>query len=172
MSIVAFHQKVYAHLAVLHASGRIDARTNFEDDVAHGEFSAVESADVDDGFQTDARVGVELFQSMESQDAVLVGHRHDVGGDAHGTEVEQRDKSGEWDAIVLGERLHELESHAAAAEVLEWEGVVGTFRVEYGHGWWHHVVGHVMVADDEVDAKAFGILNLLDCLDAAVEYDN
>ena len=56
--------------------------------------------------------------------------------------------------------------------MLEWEWIVGAFRVEYGHSWWHHVVGHVMVADDEVYAKAFGIFYLLDSLDAAIQDDD
>ena len=59
MPIVTFHQQIHAFLAILHAPGGIDSRTNLEDDVAHGQFATVQSADVDDGFQTDARVGVE-----------------------------------------------------------------------------------------------------------------
>ena len=56
--------------------------------------------------------------------------------------------------------------------MLEWEWVIRSFGVEYGHSRWHHVVWNVMVADDEVYAKAFGIFYLLDGLDAAIEDDD
>ena len=51
------------------------------------------------------------------------------------------------------------------------EGIGGVLalRVEYGHRWRHLIVGHMMVADNEVDAKTLGIGNLLVGLDAAVE---
>ena len=172
MPIVTFHQQIHAFLAILHTSGGIDSRTNLEDDIAHAQLSAVQTADVDDGFQSDARVGVEQFQAMESQDSVLIYYRHDICSNAHCTEVEQWDKSGERNVVVLGKGLHEFESHAASAEVLEWEWIIRALRVEYSHSGWHHVVGNMMVADDEVYAKAFGIFNLLDGLDAAIEDDD
>ena len=51
------------------------------------------------------------------------------------------------------------------------EGIGGVlaFRIEYGHRWRHLIVGHMMVADNEVDAKTLGIGNLLVGLYAAVE---
>jgi len=109
---------------------------------------------------------------MKSQDSVLLYDRYDVGGNAHGTEVEQRYQSGERNVVVLGESLHEFKSHATSAEVLERERVVRTFRVEYGHGRWHHLVGHVVITDDEIYAKALGIFYLLDGLDATVKDDD
>ena len=51
-------------------------------------------------------------------------------------------------------------------------GGVGALGVEDGHRRRQHLVGHVMVADDEVDALFLSIGNLLDRLDAAVEHDN
>ena len=89
---VFFNQQVNRFLAVLHASRSVDAWANLEDDVAHGEFAAAESADVDDGFQSGAGTLVQLLQPVEGQNAVFVGHRHNVGGDAHCTEVEQRNQ--------------------------------------------------------------------------------
>ena len=56
--------------------------------------------------------------------------------------------------------------------MLEWERVVWLLGVEYGHGRWHHLVGHVVITDNEIDAKSLGILYFLDCLDAAVEDNN
>ena len=51
---------------------------------------------------------------MIGHDAVLVHDGHDVGGNGYGHEVEQRLQFvvvGQ--SVTLGERLHELESHAA-----------------------------------------------------------
>ena len=54
------------------------------------------------------------------------------------------------------------------------EGIGGVlaFGIKDCHCRWHLVVGLVVVADDEVDAKAFGVGNLLVGLDAAVEYNH
>ena len=88
VSKVAFYEQIDGFLSVLHASRRIDARPYLEGDVAHREFAPVQSADVDDGFEPDAGVYVQLLQSVEGKDAVLVGHGDEVGSDADGTEVE------------------------------------------------------------------------------------
>ena len=109
---------------------------------------------------------------MECQYAVFAHHRHDVGSDADGTKVEQRYELREGYAVVLGKCLHELESHAAAAEILERVGAVLALGVEYGHCLWQFVVGHVVVADDEVNAQLLGVADFLDGLNAAVEHDN
>ena len=53
-------------------------------------------------------------------------------------------------------------------------GVVGTdeLGVENGDGRGQHLVLHMVVAHDEVNAQLLGIGNLIHCLHAAVEYDN
>ena len=85
---VFVHEQVHTLASVLHASGGVDARSYLEDDVAHGDVSSSQSADVDDGFQSDAWVLVQGFQSVECQYSVLIGHGHNVGCYAHGAEVE------------------------------------------------------------------------------------
>ena len=87
--IVAFHQQVYRLFAILHAARGVDAWPDFEDDIAHGQFTSAEPTHLDDGFQTHRRILVELFQAMEGQCAILTRHRNDIGGDAHHAEVEQ-----------------------------------------------------------------------------------
>ena len=130
------------------------------------------SPHVHDGLEADAGVLVELLQSVESQDAVLVHHGHEVCCDAHGTEVEQRDEAREGNAVVLGKGLHKLESHAAATELLERVGVVRPLRVERRHGTRQFVVRHVVVTDDEVNAQLLGVCYLFHSLDATVEDDD
>ena len=70
------------------ASAGVDARTNLENDVAHGNLASCQSADLDDALQTHAGVLVQLLQTMEGQNAVLAHHRHNIGSDAHSAEVE------------------------------------------------------------------------------------
>ena len=68
--------------------------------------------------------------------------------------------------------MHKLEAYAASTQVFEGIGVVLTLGVEDGHGIGQLLVGHMMVADDEVDALLFGIGYLVDGFDATVEDDN
>lgn len=86
---VLLHEQVHALLAILHTARGIDSRPYLEDDVAHGNLPATEPADVDDGLQAHAGVLVELLESVVGQDTVLVDDGHEVGGNAHGAEVEE-----------------------------------------------------------------------------------
>ena len=169
---VLLRQQVHGFLAVLDASRSVDARPYLEDDVANVDFPVRQSADVDDGLQPDAGVAVELLQAVVGQDAVLAHDGHDVRGDAHGHQVEQGDEVVELDAVAQREGLHELEAHAAARQVLVGVRVVLALGVQDGHGGRQHLVGHVVVADDEVDALLAGIGNLVHGLDAAVQHDD
>ena len=53
--------------------------------------------------------------------------------------------------------------------MLERIAIVCALRVEDGNSRRHHLVGHMMVADDEVDTLFLGVRNLVDSFDAAVE---
>ena len=169
---VLLRQQVYGFFAVLDASRGVDARTYLEDDVADGQFLVRQFADVDDGFQPDAGVAVELLQAVIGQDTVLAHDGHDVRGDAHGHQIEQGDEVVELDAVAQREGLHELEAYTAARQVFVGIGVVFALGVPNGHGRWQHLVGHVVVTDNEVDAFLLGIRNLLYGFDAAVQYDD
>ena len=50
--------------------------------------------------------------------------------------------------------------------------VVGTLRIEYRHGFWQRLIGHVVVADDKVDAERLSVCHFLHGLYSAVEYYN
>ena len=150
---LALHKQIDTLASALHAPGGIDTRAYLEDNVAHGNVSSAQSADVDDGAQTHARVLVEYLQAMEGENAVFVGDGHDVGCYAHRTEVEQGNEPRERYAVVLGEGLHQFEPHTATAQVLEGVGVVFAFGIEDGYGVGQLVIGYVMVADDEVYAQ-------------------
>ena len=56
--------------------------------------------------------------------------------------------------------------------MLEGITVVLTFRIENSYSVGHHLIGHMMVADDEVDTQTLCIGNLLDRLNTAIENNN
>ena len=85
---ILLHQQVHRFLTILHTSGGIDARTDLEHDITHGDIPAVQSADINNSLQTDTRVLVQLLQSVEGENAVLVSHGHDISSDGHCHEVE------------------------------------------------------------------------------------
>ena len=68
--------------------------------------------------------------------------------------------------------MHELEPYPTATKMLERIGVVSTLGIEYCHGIGKRVVRHVVVADDEIYAKALGVGYHVIGLDAAVENDD
>ena len=109
---------------------------------------------------------------MIGKDAVFPHHGDDVRGDADGTQIQQRRQFVELDAVVEGKRLHELETHAAAGEFRVGVVVVVAFRVQDGSSLRQHIVGHVVVADDEVHAQRLGIGDFLHRFDAAVQNDD
>ena len=109
---------------------------------------------------------------MEGQYAVLAVDGYQVGCNAQCTEIEQGNQSREGDAVVFGKGLHEFESYTASRQVVIRVGRVRTLGVEDGHCGWHHVVGNMMVADDEVYAQRLRVRYFVDCLDTAIEHDN
>lgn len=75
-------------------------------------------------------------------------------------------------AIAGSKGLHEFEAHATPRKVCVGIVVVGALGVEYGHRARQLGVGHMVVANDKVDAQALGISYLVNSLDATVEHHN
>ena len=69
--------------SVHHSAGSVDARSDLEDDVADGDLFSAQSADVDDAFQSEARIAVDLFQSVVGKNSVFAGDGNDVRSNAH-----------------------------------------------------------------------------------------
>jgi len=77
-----------------------------------------------------------------------------------------------WDAVALGQTLHQFETDPTAAQLLEGIRTVGTFRIKHGHGFRQHIARSVVVADDHVDTAFRSIRHLVHGLDPAVERDD
>ena len=168
---VAADHEVDGLYAALHAAGGVDAGTDLEDDVADGDLLVGELAGADYGAEAEVGVEVDAAHAVVGHDAVLAHDGDDVGGDADGNQVEQRlEFVVVLQAVAFGEGLHELEADAAAAEVLARVGTPLHLGVEDGDGGGQLWVGHVVVADDEVDAAGLGVGDLFYGLDAAVEH--
>ena len=85
---IAFYQQVDSFGTVLHTSGGVDTRSDLEDDIAHRDLTASQSTDLNNGLQSYRGVGIELFQSVEGQDAVLAHDGYDICGNADCAEIE------------------------------------------------------------------------------------
>ena len=111
---IAGNEQFHGFAAALHASGGVYPRSYFEYDVAYAYLLAAESAGSYYGSQSEIWVGVKAFQPHVRHSSVLVDHRNNVGGYAHGHEVEHALKFGCGYAVAYRERLHQLVAHAAA----------------------------------------------------------
>ena len=68
-----------------------------------------------------------------SHHAVFAGHRHDVGGDADGNQIEQVvEVVTTVEPVALRKGLHKLKTHTAAGKVRVGVGVALQLRVEDG----------------------------------------
>ena len=170
--VVVLYKQRYRLFSVLHSARSIDARADFEDDVAHGDILVAKSANVDDGFQTCARTVVDLAQSVESEDAVFAHDRHYVRSDTDCNHVEQWDEIAEVYAVADSKCLHKLESYTASRQVFVGIGGILALGVEDGCSLRQLIVRHVMVADNEVYALSLGICYFFNSLDATIEHDD
>ena len=56
--------------------------------------------------------------------------------------------------------------------MLEWIAVILALWIQDGNGRRHHFVRDVMITDDEINSKAFGVCYFVNCLDAAIQNNN
>ncbi len=170
--VAARRRGVFVVLVHAHAAGGVDARTDLEDDVVDGDVVLVQTADLDDRQQTLRRLAVEVFEAEMRQNAVFAHQRHDVRGDAHYQQVQQRADLLERHPVFLRIGLHEFESHAAARQFVERVGTIDPLGVQNGYGPGNLLGREVMVADDEIHALRLRIDNLFRGFDAAVQGDD
>ena len=165
-------EELHGQPAGLHAPGSVDARADLEDDVVDGDVAGLEVGQGDHGGEALAGVLVELLEAEVRQHAVLPHHGHEVGGDADHQQVQQRDQGLEGDAEPLGIGLHELEAHATPGQVVEGIVAVLALGVQHRHGGGQRLAREMVVADDDLQPLAAGVLHLVDGLDAAVQGDD
>jgi len=171
-SKILFNQQVDRFLSVLYSSRSIDAGTYLEYDVAHRNFFFSQSAYINNGFQSDAGVGIELTQSVIGQNTVFTHNRYNVGCDADRYQIEQGGKLMKLDAVVLGKGLHKLESYSAARQVFVWIRRIRTLGIQNGGSRRKYLIGHMMVADNEIDAFFFGVTDFFYRFNTTVQYDD
>ena len=88
---------------------------------------------------------------MISQYTILVCHLNQISSNTNGTEIKERNKARERNAVVLGKSLHQFKAHSTSAQMLERIRVVGTFWIQDCHSRRKYIVRHVMVTDDKVN---------------------
>ena len=95
---------------------------------------------------------------MIGQNTVLTRDGHDVRSDTHGYQIEQRFQIGsDVDTVVDCKSLHELVAYTTTRQMFVGVGLSFEFGIEDSHGVGQLVVGHMVVADDEINAFALGI---------------
>ena len=165
-------QQVHSLFAILNTPRGIDARANFEHNIPHGKFLVVQSAHINDSFQSHTWIAVDLLQPVVSQNAIFAHDRYYIARNAHSTEVKQRNQVVEIYAITDSKSLHKLKAHTTPRQVLVWVRVIPALGVQDGHGRWKFIVWHMVVADDEIYTFLFCIGYFLYGLDAAVKHDD
>ena len=166
-------KQVNSFATALHATRGIDARTDFENHIANGDFFVRKPADANDAAQTNVWVRIDSLKTKICHHTVFAHNWHYVGSNAHCHQVEKAFEVVKvCDSVADGEGMHKFVANATARKILERIGIAFELRVENGNSVGQHIVGHMVVADDEVDAFFLGILNLFDCLDSAIEHNN
>ena len=164
--VVVGEQKVERGLRVAHAARRVDARDEREAEVGGGDRLAGRPARAQEGGDAGARRGVDAFDAVGDQRAVLVDHGHEVGHRPQRREVGvAAPEVGVAEAAA--QRLDQLEGHADAGQ----DGA-GAGRVGLGVGD-RHVFGDevgrlVMVGDRHADAALAQQLDFGGAGDAAI----
>ena len=166
------HEQIHCFGSRMDTTRSIQTRTNLEHDIADGDFLVVQIANMDNGFQPHAGIGIELLESVISQNTVFVGDGHNIGSNAHSHQIEQRNKLRERNLVVLRKSLHQFKANPATRQIVVRIGGIGTLGIQHGHRIGQFVIGFVMVADDEVYTFLFGISNFLHRLDTAVEHNH
>ena len=171
-AVVRSREQLHRQPAAFHTPRRIDARTDFEDDIVNADMPGLQFGQVDHGQEAFARVLVQAFEAEVRQDAVFAGHGHQVRGDGDHLQIQQRLQQGELQAVFLDIALGQFETHTTTAKVVE--GIVAVFPlgVQDGHGAGKFVLRQVVIADDNLNALGAGIFHFVDGLDPAVQRDN
>ena len=126
---IFLREQVDRFFSILDTSRSIDARSDFEHDIADSDFPFGESADVNNCFHSHTRVTVQLFQSVKSKNTVLAHNRHDVRSDTYRYQIEQRNQVMKLDTVADSKCLHELETDTATRKVCVRIRIVRTFGV-------------------------------------------
>ena len=148
---IAANKKIHCLDAALHSAGCVDARADFENDIADGDILVCEFAKTDDASQPKVGIGVQTAQPMVGHHSVLAYNRNDIGCDAHRHKVEERfEFVMVCQAIAHCKPLHKFESHSASAEIGTGVGGIRHLGVQNSHGRGQHLIGHMMVAYYEI----------------------
>ena len=136
-----------------HAAGRVDARRQHERDVIAVDRLPGQAGHVEQRAQADlVRAARQQVEADLRDDAVLADERHDVGQRADGGDLDEARQP----ALAPGlpaERLHQLQGHADARQVLVRIRAVVALGVDDGERRRQLGVRLVVIRDDQVDAE-------------------
>ena len=115
---------------------------------------------------------VQATKTIVSQHTVLIHQRHDVRGDTHHQQIQQRQDLLKGDAVALGVGLYQLKTDTTPRQLVEGVGAIVPLGIQDGYGLRNLLGRKMVVANDEIDPLTLCIDNLLGSLDSAVQGDD
>ena len=115
-----------------------------------------------------------LRQHVEAElrdDAILADERHDVGERADRRNLDER-RQQPLAIALAAQRLHELQRHADAREILVGIVAIVALRVDHRDRDRQLGIRLVVIRDDQIDAELARALRRLDAANAAVDRDD
>ncbi len=106
------------------------------------------------------------------QYAIFSRYGDNIGGNTYSHQIEQGFYFRKRKIVSGRECLNQFKSYSATRQFFIRIIGIGSFGIDNGHGTGKLIVGHMMIANDEIDAFLFGIRNLIDGFDAAVKRNN
>ena len=173
---IVLEQKPHAEIGAADAPAGIDARTKQKTEMPRlggtGEPRHVHQADV-----AGALAPAQRDQALGDESAVEPGERHHVGDGAERHIIEKRQKIGlgtlrgpkAAGAQHAVDRHHGHEGQAHRGEMAEAGKIVAPVRIDDRHGRRQHLVGLVVIDDDDVDTERARFHERLDAGGAAID---
>ena len=168
--LVLTEDKLQGGDGTVHPASRIDAGGNGVADVLCRDGLARKAYFFQQSHQARAVGLLQLPQARFDQGSVLPRQGHHVSHRAHGGQVAAVIQHLLRRAAV--QRRAELECHARAAQALKRAGVVGPAGIHHGHSLGQHLVGQMVVGDDEVYPQGGCKLGFLNGGNAVVHRDD
>ncbi len=148
-------------------SRRIDAGAYAENNIVNADFF-VNAGHFDNGFQSQAGIGVELLQTVIGQNPVFTCNGYDVTGNADTEQVQQLVQFGHGQIVLQTMGLHQFETYSTPAQPFVGIRTVAPLRVQYCHCFREIVSGCMVVANDNVYFLRTGIFYFFYRFDSAI----
>ena len=157
--VLAQHQLCRA-ICLAHASGSIDAGSQHITDLHRGDLLLIKTGLLQQGLQTDEIIVGDMGKPAGHNGAVFSGHTHDIRHCPHGS---QGAVSGEQllRPVLSSQSQHQLQCNAAAGQMLEGIGAVGSMGVYHRYRPGQLILAFVVIRHHHIHAQRGGEIHFL-----------